>query len=429
MKTIRPLLLLLLGALLAFPPGSSLAFPPLQLYLALTPPGGVLRLQPGTYSGPATIDRPITIEGGGEVVIDGGGSGSVITVEADDVTLRGLRITHSGRSYDDTDAAILLRGDGALIEDNVIENTLFGINLHQVADSVIRNNRITSVQEEVALRGEGLRMWYSSDNLVEGNRFVDVRDLLVINSPDNRFSGNRIEGGRVAIEFVFSPGNLIEENTITGSTTGIVGLYSDGLLIKDNRITHLRDTAGSAFTVKESAQVRIKHNLVLHCAVGLTANSPANPANILYLEDNRFVYNDIALYFYGDRGGHVIHGNRFEGNVTTIAVSASSSARDNDWRGNYWDDYQGFDLDGDGVGDTPHSIYLYADRIWMDRPKTRFFRASPVLEVIDFMERLAPFSPPELILRDPAPLILRDSGDAASAAGRADWRTPAGRPG
>ncbi len=409
MKTIRPLFpLLSITLFLSLSwAGIATAAPPLQLYLELTPPGGTLRLQPGTYSGPAVIRRPITIEGNGEVVIDGGGEGSVITVEADDVTLRGLRITGSGRSYDHTDAGILLQGDGALIEENVIDDSLFGINLHQVAEAVIRNNRITSIDEETALRGEGLRMWYSSDNLIADNLFVDVRDLLVMNSPDNRFTGNRIEGGRVALEFVFSPGNLVEGNTIDHSTTGIVGLYSDGLLLKDNRIMHLRNIAGSAFTVKESAQVRIQRNLILHCAVGLTANSPTNPANILYLEDNHFVYNDIAVYFYGDRGGHVIHGNRFEGNVTTIAVSASSSARDNDWRGNYWDDYQGFDMDGDGIGDTPHAIYLYADRIWMDRPKTRFFRASPVLEAIDFMERLAPFSPPQLILEDPAPRVDR----------------------
>jgi nitrous oxidase accessory protein len=43
---------------------------------------------------------------------------------------------------------------------------------------------------------------------------------------------------------------------------------------------------------------------------------------------------------------------------------------------------------------------------WKSRP--RFFRNSPVLELLDFLERLAPFSAPSLILRDAAPR-LRDS--------------------
>lgn len=397
----RALLLWLLSLFCA----SAFAFPPLQLYIELTPAGGTLRLDPGTYSGPAVIRRPITIEGGDKAVIDGGGNGTVITIEADGTTLRGLHITGSGRSHDQMDAGITVAADDTLIEDNDIRDTLFGITLRSASGNRVRNNRITSIDDEAGLRGEGLRLWYSNDNLIEGNHFERVRDLLFINSPDNRIMGNTIRHGRVGMEFVFSPGNQIENNRIAENMTGIVGLYSDRLMIRDNLIMHLRDTAGAALTIKEGSQVRILGNRILHCAVGLTANSPVNPVNILYLRDNTFAYNDVALYFYGERGGHVITGNRFIGNITTIAVSASSSARDNDWRGNYWDDYQGFDRDGDGRGDTPHALFLYSDRLWMDRPKARFFRASPVLEVIDFMERLAPFSDPKLVLKDPRPLI------------------------
>ena len=68
------------------------AHPPLQLFVALTPPGGTLQLEPGTYSGPVVIDRPITIEGSGRAIIDGGGEGTVVSVVSDAVTLRGLRI-------------------------------------------------------------------------------------------------------------------------------------------------------------------------------------------------------------------------------------------------------------------------------------------------------------------------------------------------
>ena len=98
-------------------------------------------------------------------------------------------------------------------------------------------------------------------------------------------------------------------------------------------------------------------------------------------------------------------GNRFERNFTDVAVSHPVAARGHLWRGNHWDSYQGFDRDGDGVGDYPHQVFLYADRIWMDRPLTRFFRASLALELIDFLERLAPFSTPEPVLVDPLPRV------------------------
>jgi nitrous oxidase accessory protein len=88
----------------------------------------------------------------------------------------------------------------------------------------------------------------------------------------------------------------------------------------------------------------------------------------------------------------------------------SGDASQNDWRGNYWDDYEGFDRNHDGIGDTPHELFIFSDRIWMEIPMARFFRNSPVLELLDFLERLAPFSAPDMILRDPAPLFNKPSG-------------------
>jgi nitrous oxidase accessory protein len=79
----------------------------------------------------------------------------------------------------------------------------------------------------------------------------------------------------------------------------------------------------------------------------------------------------------------------------------------NDWTGNHWDDYQGFDRDADGIGDTPHEVRAYSDRLWMHTPAAEFFRGAPVLEAIDFLQRLAPFSEPVLVLRDEQPKFER----------------------
>ena len=390
----------LLKALL---PSTGHCHPPLQLYITLTPPDGVLKLEPGTYSGPAVIDRPITIDGGGKVTVDGGGEDTVISVRSDNVTLRGLRITNSGNSHDQIDAGVLITANDVRIEDSVIDNVLFGIYLKKAHDNIIRNNRISSRPVDPTLRGEGMRLWYSSENLIKDNRFEQVRDLYITNSPDNRFIGNTIRNSRIAMEFIFSPGNLLENNDISNNGRGIVIVYSNELVIRNNRLSHMNDFAGSALSLKESSQVLIEGNQILHCAVGVTANSPIHPENTFQMRKNQFAYNDIALYFYGEKGGHVIHDNRFEQNMRQIAVSSPSSALLHDWKGNRWDDYQGFDLDKDGTGDQPYELYLYSDRIWMDRPMVRFFRGSPVMEALDFLERLSAYSSPQLILRDPKP--------------------------
>jgi len=391
---------LLLGLLLS---DAGYCLPPMQLFVELTPTGGVLRPPPGIYSGPVVIERRMTLEGRGEVTIDGGGDGTVVQIKADGSTVRGVRVVNSGDSHDQLDSGLLLEANDVLIENNIIEDVLFGINLRKAYDNRIRGNRISSKGDSLTLRGEGLRLWYSSDNLIEKNEFVNVRDILIINSPDNRLIENRIRHSRMGVELVFSPGNEIVGNHISWNTKGIVGIYSDDLLIRANRFTHMREITGAALAIKGSSQVRVADNEILHCAIGLMVNSPVHPENILYLENNHIAYNDVAMYFYGEKGGHVIHGNRFESNLLTIAVSAPNSALANDWKGNYWDDYAGFDRDADGIGDTPHNVYLYSDRIWMERSMTRFFRASPALELIDFVERLTPFSKPDLILSDPLP--------------------------
>ena len=109
----------------------------------------------------------------------------------------------------------------------------------------------------------------------------------------------------------------------------------------------------------------------------------------------------------GEQGGHRIENNRIEHNLTQVGISAPGVGGANVWRGNSWSDYEGFDRDGDGTGDTPHELWLYADRIWMETPKAKFFANSPVLELLDFLERLAPFSSPSLILRDNLPRVRR----------------------
>ena len=379
----------------------------LQPWLDLAPGGSVLRLPPGTYRGPAVINKPLTLEGGGQVVIDGGGRGTVLTVRADDVTLRGLTLRHSGDSHDALDGGLMAEGNELLIEDNVIEDVLFGISLHRSNGSTIRGNRIRSRAVDPADRGDGLRLWYSSGNRIENNDIAQIRDITVINAPRNRFSGNRVRDSRRAINLLFAHRTLIDGNRFENNATGIVALNSDGLLIRNNRITHAMDPSGAGVALKETAAALVQNNEIIHCAHGIMADSPMHPLNRIVFIDNLIAHNVTGVYFYGAKGGHVAIGNDFRSNLWPVMIIGDGDPLNDVWWGNYWDIYEGFDLDGDGFGDRPHDLYAFADRIWMETPAARFFRNSPVLELLDFLERLAPFSAPSLILRDPAPRMRK----------------------
>ncbi|WP_456378161.1 nitrous oxide reductase family maturation protein NosD [Thiolapillus sp.] len=396
--------LLLLILLLLFQP--AIALPPLQLYVEITPEGGTLKPPPGEYSGPVVIKKRIVLDGEGKVKVNGGGSGSILTVEADGAVVRGLHLSNSGESHDAVDAGVLVKANDAVVEDNIIEDSLFGIHLSNAHGNRILGNHISSKKNrDISLRGDGIRLWYSHENLIQGNIIRNSRDMVFSNSRENRIISNKMNDSRISMELVFSPDNQIQGNTFADNYSGIVIIYSDELDVSANHIQHMRKLTGSCISVKESYNILIGNNEIAHCAVGLLATSPLEAENILTITGNLFTFNVIATYFYGEKGGHIIRHNRFINNFTDAMGSTTDTSRLNHWSRNYWDNYKGFDLDKDGIGDQPHQAYLYADSIWMEHPMARFYRGSPALSLIDFVERLIPSSEPDLMYADPAPLV------------------------
>jgi nitrous oxidase accessory protein len=386
----------------------------LQSLIDATPAGGTLRLTPGTYLGPATITKSMTLEGNGQALVQGDGHSTVLSVNADGVTVRGLRLRGSGDSQDRADAGLLLQGSAHRVENNDIEDVLFGIHLKGASHSLIQGNRVTGKALTAGLRGDALRLWNSHHNRIEDNRFQRGRDLTLTNSPDNTLLRNHFTDGRYGMHIIFSPRLRAEGNRLRHTGTGIVVLYSPKLTLRHNHVAHALTDGGAGIVIRESDDSLVEGNQILHCSVGLKVDSPPVGAGHLVVRGNHFAYNIIGLFFYGEGGGHQFSGNRFDNNLTTVAISAPGAGGANQWRDNQWDDYQGFDLNRDQIGDTPHDVMLYADRIWMETPKATFFRNTPAFELLDFLERLAPFSSPHRVLQDPRPRVSQPPATAFS---------------
>lgn len=401
---------LALGALVAGAP-SAAAETSLQELVDATPEGGLLQPPAGVYAGPVVLRRPIHIDGGGRVVIDAGGTGSVIQVLTDGASIRGLELRGSGENHDTLDAGVKVRGHGNRIEDNVIEDVLFGVDLQQSNGNLVAGNRIRSKPVEMGMRGDSIRLWYSRDNEIRDNEISDVRDMVVWYSEDNRILGNRVTGGRYALHFMYAKKNRVEGNEYTDNMVGIFLMYSDGVRIRGNRISGSSGPTGMGVGFKESSDVELESNQIFHCARGLYLDiSPYEPETTNRFFGNHFGYNGSAVVFHNDWEGNIFRANAFEGNFTQVAVQGGGSAERNLWEGNRWDDYRGFDRDGDGVGDTPYELYAYADRFWQMLPEAAFFRGSPLFHVIDFLDQLAPFSAPTRVVRDEAPRFSLSDG-------------------
>ena len=388
-------------------PLSAAAYPSLQVLVDQADENSTLVPPPGTYAGPLVLDKPITIDGRGQVTIDAGGKGSVVYIETDGVTLKGLHLTNSGESYNDIDAGVQVRGNFNVLRNLEIDNSLFGIDLGQAEHNIIKHNRITSKPFELGVRGDSVRLWYSFHNQVTDNVIRDSRDMVVWYSSDNLIARNDSRGGRYSLHFMYSQFNEVIDNHYEDNSVGIFLMYSDGVVVKNNYIAHASGPTGMGIGFKETSDVEIFGNTIVNCATGLYLDvSPYQPDTTNRFVDNVIAYGGVAIQFLNDWQGNLFQGNHIVGNISQVIVSGGKSANRNRWVGNYWDDYQGFDRNGDAVGDTPYELYAYADRLWMDVPMARFFKGSPVLEVLDFLERLAPFSDPDLTLRDERPMMV-----------------------
>ena len=379
---------------------------PLQPIIDAAAPGDVVKLEPGIYKGSVVIDKPMTLDGRDEAIIDAEGEGSVIVLKANGATLKNLRLVNSGRSHNSIDAGVQVRGMFNTIKDSVIKNCLFGVDLQKSKYNTVRGNHIGSKPVSLGLRGDAVRLWYSFNNTIEDNVIEDSRDFVVWYSKDNTIKNNTVRDGRYGLHFMYSETNEVIGNHYERNSVGIFLMYSDGVVVRDNYIAHSVGATGIGIGFKETSDVVIEGNEILHNGRGMYLDvSPYQPDTTNRIRENAVAYNGIGILFHNDWKGNLVKENGFKGNITQVAVNGGGGANRNEWLGNHWSDYEGFDRDGDGVGDTPYELYSYSDRIWMDVPGARFFKGSPVLEVLDFLERLAPFTPAQLVVRDPKPLM------------------------
>ncbi|WP_298428887.1 nitrous oxide reductase family maturation protein NosD [Rhodoblastus sp.] len=393
--------------------------PPLQPLVDVTPEGGVLRPPAGRYSGPVVLGKAMTLDGSGSVVVTGNDAGTVLTVNGAQITIAGLKIEHSGQRHEAGDACILLQNASfSIVKDNVLEDCLTGVDVERSDNNILRDNRILGGKGSEDMRGDGIRVWWSNDNRIEGNKVFAHRDVIFEYSTRNLLKGNEIEGGRYGTHFMYASGNVAEGNTYIEDSVGIFSMFSSDLRLVGNRILRSNGAVGKGIGLKEADNVTVENNLILDCAIGLyNDDSPSDPDRPNVIRGNRFAFNGIGVQYHRNQESNIFSRNDFVGNFTDVMVQDGGAATASQWDGNYWDDYQGFDRKHSGVGETPFEIYSYADKLWANTPLASFFRGSPALESLDFLLRLAPFSRPVLVLRDKQPATHSFDNDGAAAGG------------
>jgi len=382
----------------------------LQVRIDRAAPGETIEVGPDLSFSPIRVDKSVRLVAKGRVVIDGGGVGDVVVISAPNVEFRGFTVVRSGSDLDTEDCGIRVLAGGATIEDNTLDDVLFGIDLKSAPDSVVRGNKIGAKRLDEARRGDGLRLWRSDRALIERNHIIEGRDAILWYSTDVTVRDNLIERSRYGIHLMYSHKVVMERNTVRHNSVGVYFMYSHSLELRENRLEFNRGPSGYGLGLKETDRFVIESNLFVGNRAGIYIDgSPFTRAAPGMFRHNTIAWNDIGIALLPAVRGNVFTENNFIDNMEQVAVLGRGELRGNDFalddRGNHWSDYTGYDRDRDGLGDYDHESSRYFESLMDREPKLRLFLLGPAEQAVEFVARALPSIRPEPKFYDPAPLM------------------------
>ena len=378
---------------------------PLAAAAAAAVAGDAICLEPGVHLGPVVVSAGVTLWGPREAVIRSAGSGDTVRLEGAGARLVGMTIDGSGHRFDLQEAAVHVRGDGTAVEGTRIVHALFGIIVAESREVLLRGNEIVgSAAPQIGLRGDAVRVWETRDSRIEGNRIADSRDMVVWYSGGNTIADNEVLRGRYGTHFMYSHDNIVTGNRYVANVVGIFAMYSRGLRIERNLLAASTGAAGVGLGLKESSGLVVRDNALLQNAVGIYLdNSPFEPNLENRIDGNAIELCDLGVSFHSSTKGNRLRNNRLRGNGAQIRVDGGGDALGNEWSGNDFDDYAGYDFDGDGFGDVPYELRSLSGSLVSRHPQIDFLRGSPALFMLDAASRVLPLFRPRPVLIDERP--------------------------
>ena len=384
----------------------------LQDAIDSAPSGATIKLPAGNYIGSVVINRPIIIIGKAEDVrIDGENSGRVITINSPDVILKNLIIANSGSRMENLDSAIFINSvKRVTVSHCKLLNSLYGIDMKMVEDSLIEGNYISSKKLDISLRGDALKIWYSHNNRIKDNTVENARDVTLTYSNNNTLENNTFLYNRFATHISLSKNNTLKNNSYKYNSVAMMLMGVSGSKVTDNSIKSSTGAAGIGVVLKGTKNLLFENNTVRYNAEGMFIDTKATEEGMQrHIKNNDISYNKEALHFHAAIQNNTITHNRFVGNIDDVVKDTEGSlTRRNVVEFNYWDRYSGFDKNGDNIGDRAHQIYQHADQLWHYNHKVKFFYGSPLMTLLNFMSELAPFVEPVLLIEDTKPLVYQE---------------------
>ncbi len=347
------------------------------------------------------VDKSIVLKGVGYPVLDGERKYEIISVKANDVVVEGFKLMHSGiSSLEDLSGIKVYDSQNVVIRNNILEDTFFGIYIQNGLNCTIENNTLKAVSIEEQQSGNGIHCWKGDSLKVIGNEISGHRDGIYFEFVKNSVIWRNISKNniRYGLHFMFSNDDMYVNNVFRSNGSGVSVMYSNRIKMFSNYFEENWGDAAHGILLKEISDGYMEGNY-------FTKNTSAiymEGANRIHMKRNVFENNGWALKIQASCVDVVLEYNNFIGN--TFDVGTNGSLVLNRFKNNYWDKYEGYDLNKDKIGDVPYRpVSMYSMIVEKYPPAMILFR-SFITTLLDKTEKILPSLTPEN-LKDSAPMM------------------------
>lgn len=338
------------------------------------------------------INKPLVLLGEGYPVIDGEGKDELITVNAPHVTIRGFELINTGTSSVKDLAGIgAIQADYLTVQHNRFINTYFGIHISNSTGCIIENNYFKAGQRNEYETGNGIHLWQCSGAVIRNNQVMLHRDGIYFEFVTQSVIEGNISTNnyRYGLHFMFSHEDEYRHNTFRQNGAGVAVMYTRKVKMEHNTFEQNEGSSVYGLLLKDISDSEVISNFFIKNTIAIYMEGTSR---------TRFLRNTFQQNGYGVRLQASCDDNAFSQNNflrNTFDFATNGMLVLNSIDGNYWDKYQGYDLNKDGIGDIPyHPINLYSmivERV----PTAVFLWRSFLVFLLDRAEKAFPAVTPE----------------------------------
>ncbi len=344
-------------------------------------------VQRGFYPAHLVITKRLHLKGIGRPKLDGGNTGDVIRIKSPDVVIEGFIVSNSGNDLTAQNAGIYLEpgSDRAVIRDNTISYTLFGLWIEKSKDVQVSGNNITGMRDLAsAQRGNGIQLYNSHGAKVVDNHISFTRDGIYVDLTNQAlFRGNRLHHLRYGTHYMNSNDNVWEGNETYRNRGGLALMEVRHQTVRNNRAWGNSDHGIMLRTIVDSV---VESNVVAANSRGFFIYDAEH--NVL--RNNLIVNNHVGVHLWAGSIHNEVDGNDLIQNRQQIKYVATRDELWGEKTGNYWSNYIGWDRNGDGIGDVPYEANDMVDQLTWKYPVAKLLLNSPAVQTLRLVARQFP---------------------------------------